>query len=157
VGVHDVQSFSRARVSNEHVGRDNPSGRKGYRFAASVERSVRASADASRDDALAPFRAFVQRRSDLDTLTRDAIHRARHAFEHVRHAEPDYAPAHVGRGFACALAFEASYVDAFCDRDALTLAVRHARQGAALDRTSDEAWSVLAFASHLNRERDKRR
>ena len=87
-------------------------------------------ADASRDDTLAPFRTFIEGRSDLDTLTRDAIHRARQAFEHVLHAEPDYAPAHVGLGFACALALDASYVDAACDRDALTLAVQHARQGA---------------------------
>jgi len=41
---------------------------QGYRFAASVERSVRMCADASRDDTLAPFRAFIQGRSDLDTL-----------------------------------------------------------------------------------------
>jgi DNA-binding winged helix-turn-helix (wHTH) protein/Flp pilus assembly protein TadD len=127
---------------------------RGYRFAASVERSVRVWADAAREDTLAPFRTFIQGRSDLDTLTRDAIHRARQAFAHVLHAEPDYAPAHVGLGFACALAFEASYVETSCDRDALTLAVQHARQGAALDRTSAEAWSVLAFALHLNGERD---
>src|SRR3989442_254060 len=127
---------------------------RGYRFAASVERSVRVWADAAREDTLAPFRTFIQGRSDLDTLTRDAIHRARQAFAHVLHAEPDYAPAHVGLGFACALAFEASYVEASCDRDALTLAVQHARQGAALDRRSAEAWSVLAFALHLNGERD---
>jgi hypothetical protein len=44
-------------------------------------------ADTSRDDTLAPFRAFIQGRSDLDTLTRDAIHRARQAFEHVLHAD----------------------------------------------------------------------
>jgi DNA-binding winged helix-turn-helix (wHTH) protein/Flp pilus assembly protein TadD len=127
---------------------------QGYRFAASVERSVRVCADAARDDTLAPFRAFIHGRSDLDRLTCDAIHRARQAFAHVLHDEPDYAPAHVGLGFACAVAFDASYVDAACDRDALTLAVQHARQGAALDRTSAEAWSVLAFALHLNGERE---
>src|SRR3989442_12185297 len=127
---------------------------RGYRFAASGERSVRVWADAAREDTLGPFRTFIQGRSDLDTLTRDAIHRARQAFAHVLHAEPDYAPAHVGLGFACALAFEASYVETSCDRDALTLAVQHARQGAALDRRSAEAWSMLAFALHLNGERD---
>jgi len=36
----------------------------------------------------------------------------------------------------------------------LTLAAQHARQAAVLDRTSAEAWSVLAFALHLNGERE---
>ena len=134
------QSMSRLRKRPGQTARDacyiETVPNQGYRFAASVERT------------------FIQGRSDLDTLTRDAIHRAPQAFEHVLHAEPDYAPAHVGLGFACALAFEASYVEVSCDREALTLAVQHARQGAALDRTSAEAWSVLAFALHLNGERE---
>ena len=50
---------------------------QGYWFAATVERTVRVCADASRDDTLAPFLACIQGRSDVDTLTRDAIHRAR--------------------------------------------------------------------------------
>jgi hypothetical protein len=48
----------------------------------------------------------VQGRTELDTLDRDAIGRARHAFEDALREAPDYMPAKLGFAMACGLAFE---------------------------------------------------
>jgi DNA-binding winged helix-turn-helix (wHTH) protein len=123
---------------------------RGYRFTAIIERAQRHDPDASLDTPLAPFRAFVQGQADLDTLDRDAILRARRAFEDALRAAPDYAPAHVGLANACSLAFESTRVDIAPDAAALTLAIDHASKGCELAPTWAEAWSTLAFVLFLS-------
>jgi len=59
---------------------------QGYRFVASVERAQPSQPDVAIDTLLAPYRAFVEGRAALETFDRDAIARARQAFESlVRH------------------------------------------------------------------------
>ena len=119
---------------------------RGYRFVATIERAQRQDPDATLDAQLVPFLAFSKGQADLDTLDRDAIVRARRAFEDVLRATPDYVPAHLGLANACALAFESTRVDIAPDTAALQLAIDHARKGCALAPSSAEAWSTLAFA-----------
>jgi DNA-binding winged helix-turn-helix (wHTH) protein/tetratricopeptide (TPR) repeat protein len=118
----------------------------GYRFVAPVERTERLSANPPPGAELAPYRAFLRGRADLHTLNRDAIRRARTAFEEALRSDPDYVPARVGLANACALTFEATRLDATCDRDALRQAIRHARHATTLAPSSGDAWSTLAFA-----------
>jgi len=75
--------------------------RRGYRFAASVERQQARQTDASLDGLLAPYRAFVEGRAALETLDREAVVRARRAFEDALSAAPDYPAAHIGMANAC--------------------------------------------------------
>jgi DNA-binding winged helix-turn-helix (wHTH) protein len=123
---------------------------RGYRFAAVIERAQRHDPDAPLDAQLAPFRTFVQGQADLDTLDRDAILRARRAFEDVLHAAPDYAPAHVGLANAGGLAFESTRIDIVPDVAGLTLAIDHAAKGCELAPAWADAWSTLAFVLCLN-------
>jgi DNA-binding winged helix-turn-helix (wHTH) protein len=127
---------------------------RGYRFAAVIERAQRHDPDASADGRLAPYRAFVQGESDLNTLDRDAILRARRTFEEVLRADPDHALAHIGLANACAYAFESTRADLASDVVALTMALDHAVKGCELAPASADAWSTRAFALCLNGETD---
>jgi DNA-binding winged helix-turn-helix (wHTH) protein len=49
---------------------------KGYRFAATVQRTERQPGETPLEEQLAPYLAFVQGRTELDTLDREAIRRA---------------------------------------------------------------------------------
>jgi len=120
------------------------------RFAAAIERAQRHDPDAPLDAQLAPFRAFVQGQADLDTLDRDAILRARRAFEDVLRATADYAPAHIGLANACGLSFESTRIDIVPDTVALQPAIDHAFKGCELAPAWAEAWSTLAFVLCLN-------
>jgi DNA-binding winged helix-turn-helix (wHTH) protein/Tfp pilus assembly protein PilF len=122
--------------------------RRGYRFGAAVERGKPRQSDASLDVLLAPYRAFVEGRAALETLDREAVTRARDAFEQALRAEPDYPAAHIGMANACILAFESTRADATLDAMALQQAGHHAREGCRLDASSGEAWSTLAFVLH---------
>jgi DNA-binding winged helix-turn-helix (wHTH) protein len=163
-----TQAISRLRKTLESDGNGAPVPRsfsggglietipnRGYRFVAPVERAERHGPNTPPDAELAPYRAFVQGRADLRTLNRDAIRRARTAFQEALRLDPDYAPAHVGLANACALTFEATRVDAVCDLDALHTAIRHARQGTLRSPSSGEAWSTLAFALYLHGETEE--
>jgi DNA-binding winged helix-turn-helix (wHTH) protein len=148
------QAISRLRKT---LGRDEDGTRyietvpnRGYRFGVGTERARRCEPDAPLDAHLAPFRACVQAQDDLDTLDRDAIARARRAFEDVLRAAPDYAAAHVGLANACAFAFESTRADVAPDAAALALAIDHASKGCELAPASAEAWSTLAFVLYLN-------
>ena len=123
---------------------------RGYRFAVPIERAHRHDADDPLEKQLIPFLAFSKGQADLDTLDRDAIVRARRAFEEVLRADPGYAPAHLGLAIASALAFEATRVDIAPDAAALKVAIDHARTGCELAPASADAWSTLAFALCLN-------
>jgi len=122
--------------------------RRGYRFAAAVERRAARESDAALDAMLAPYRAFVDGRAALETLDRDAVTRARDAFAQALRTQPDHPSAHIGMANACILGFESTRADAAPDADALQLAGHHAREGCRLDPSSGEAWSTLAFVLH---------
>jgi len=128
---------------------------EGYRFKPTVEQIRRVAVEsghASLDKELAPFLAFVRGESELDTLDRDAIARAQHAFEEALRDAPGYAQAHVGLAMACGLAFEASITDVEPDRAALERGVRHAEEGCRRDSDCAEAWSALSFVLYLSGE-----
>ncbi len=122
--------------------------RRGYRLAVPVERGQPRHSDAALDALLAPYRAFVEGRAALETLDRDAVSRARQAFEAALRTAPDYAAAHIGMANACVLAFESTRADIAPDIASLRDAARHAREGCRFDPASGEAWSTLAFVLH---------
>jgi len=122
--------------------------RRGYRFTAEVARGAARHSDAALDALLAPYRAFVDGRAALETLDRDAVTRAREAFEQALRAEPNDASVHIGMANACILGFEATRADTAPNLDALREAGHHAREGCRLDPSSGEAWSTLAFVLH---------
>src|SRR5262245_64979989 len=49
------------------------------------------------------------------------------------------------RSNACAMRFEMTRTDAEPNRDALTVAMEHAREACRLDQGSGEAWATLGF------------
>lgn len=122
--------------------------RRGYRFNAAVERHQARHSDDALDSLLTPYRAFVEGRAALETLDRDAITRARQAFQHALVTAPDHPSAHIGMANACILGFESTRADLAPDADALKQAGRHALEGCRLDPTSGEAWGTLAFVLH---------
>jgi DNA-binding winged helix-turn-helix (wHTH) protein len=122
--------------------------RRGYRFSAAVERHHARQSDDTLDSLLAPYRAFVEGRAALETLDRDAIARARQAFEQALVTAPDHPSAHIGMANACVLGFESTRTDASPDIAALRQAGHHAREGCRLEPGSGEAWSTLAFVLH---------
>jgi len=122
--------------------------RRGYRFGAPVQRGQPRHSDADLDALLAPYRAFVEGRAALETLDREAVGRAREAFDAALRAAPDYSAAHIGMANACVLAFESTRTDSVRDTSTLGQAVHHAREGCRLDPGSGEAWSTLAFVLH---------
>jgi DNA-binding winged helix-turn-helix (wHTH) protein/Tfp pilus assembly protein PilF len=125
--------------------------RHGYRFTAPVEQAERDGANVLLSAQLGPYEAFVQGRVELDTLDRDAIQRARHAFEEALREAPSYTPAHIGLAMACGLAFDAA-PEATRDTATLAQGIRHARTACLLAPASGEAWITLAFVFHLNGE-----
>jgi DNA-binding winged helix-turn-helix (wHTH) protein len=119
--------------------------RRGYRFTASVTKSAAREDDASLDSLLAPHRAFLQGRADLESLGYHAVVHAREVFEQVILQAADYAPAHVGLANAIALGFEATRADRPPDPGALKQALHHAREACRLDPSSAEAWATLGL------------
>jgi DNA-binding winged helix-turn-helix (wHTH) protein len=120
--------------------------RRGYRFAAAVERRASRETDAGLDALLAPHRAFVEGRAALETLEAGQISRALEVFERAVAAVPEYAAAHVGLATACLMRFEATRADPAPDASALTRAVHHARDACRLEPSWAEAWATLGFA-----------
>jgi tetratricopeptide (TPR) repeat protein len=119
--------------------------RRGYRFTASVTKAAAREDDTSLDALLAPHRAFIQGRADLESLGYHAVVHAREVFEQVIHQADDYAPAHVGLANAIALGFEAMRADRRPDPAALQQALHHAREACRLDASSAEAWATLGL------------
>lgn len=120
---------------------------EGYRFAATPEPRA-PSASLVVDPLLAPYRDFVDGRTGLERLDRDAVARARRAFADGLRQVPDDALAHIGLANACVLHFESTRADVEPDTEALLEAHRHAREGCQLDPLSGDAWSTLGFVRH---------
>jgi DNA-binding winged helix-turn-helix (wHTH) protein/cytochrome c-type biogenesis protein CcmH/NrfG len=119
--------------------------RRGYRFTATVARSVARATDASLDALLAPHRAWLEGRAALETLERAQIVRARELFEQLLPASPDERVMHIGLANAYAMQFETTRVDEAPDIVALNKAADHAREACRLDADSGEAWATLGF------------
>lgn len=119
--------------------------RQGYRFAGDVTRSVSRTSDEGLAALLAPHRAFLEGRAQLETLDRDAVVRAASVFADIVAAAPHHAPAHVGLANALALRFESTRTDDEPDVAALQKAAGHAREACRLDAGSSEAWATLAL------------
>jgi DNA-binding winged helix-turn-helix (wHTH) protein len=119
--------------------------RRGYRFAADVTRSEARETDDALEALLAPHRMWIEGRAALETLERDQIVRARDVFERVVAQVPEQAPAHVGLANACAMQFEMTRSGPVPDRQALQIALTHAREACRLDTQYGEAWATLGF------------
>jgi DNA-binding winged helix-turn-helix (wHTH) protein len=119
--------------------------RRGYRFRLPVTSTTARESDDTLSALLKPYRMFVEGRAAIETLERDAVHRAAEAFEQVLALAPDYAPGHIGLANAAALAFDSTRSNVVPDADALRRAVHHAREACRLDTDSGEAWATLAF------------
>jgi DNA-binding winged helix-turn-helix (wHTH) protein/cytochrome c-type biogenesis protein CcmH/NrfG len=119
--------------------------RQGYRFAGEVRRSVSRTTDEGLAALLAPHRAFIEGRAQLETLDRDAVGRAAAVFADIVAAAPHHAPAHIGLANALALRFESTRTADEPDVAALQTAAGHAREACRLDAGSSEAWATLAL------------
>ncbi len=119
--------------------------RRGYRFCGAVTRTEVRTSDEELAAMLAPYRAWVEGRVALETLERDAVLRARHAFETAVAKAPELAFAHLGLANACVMSFESTRADELPDTDTLARAGHHAREACRLDAQSGEAWATLAL------------
>jgi DNA-binding winged helix-turn-helix (wHTH) protein len=119
--------------------------RRGYRLTGAAERRIARATDESLDLLMAPHRAWLEGRAALETLEAEHIARAHRDFGQVLEAFPDHSMAHVGLANACAMRYEMTRADAEPDRDALTRAMHHAREGCRLDPGAAEAWATLGF------------
>ena len=116
---------------------------RGYRVSVPVARVVARAEDAALEALLAPHRAFIEGRTALETLDREAVVVAQRVFEGILEVMPDYGPAHVGLANALALRFESTRSGETPDREALAGALHHAREACRLDSSSGEAWATL--------------
>ena len=119
--------------------------RRGYRFAANVQRTERREPDEGLEGLLAPHRAWIEGRAALETLERSQIVHARAVFERVIAQVPDQAAAHVGLANAGVMQFEMTRSDHTPDAAALAVAFRHAREACRLDPQYGEGWATLGF------------
>jgi len=147
-----ISALRRALTSSDEQSYIQTVPRQGYRFIGTVARRTARQTDEALDSLLLPHRAWLEGRAAIETLGRAQASQARHTFESVLAATPDYAPAYVGLANACAFEFEATRADPEPDRDALAAALRHARDACRIDPDSAEAWATLGFVLHLSRE-----
>jgi hypothetical protein len=110
---------------------------------APVERAMRDGIDAP----LAPFRAVRQTRTELETLDRAGIRRARQTLEEAVRDAPDYVAAHVGLAIACGFLFKASTPDAQPDAAAPELGIQQGRDACAMAPQSGKPGARLASCS----------
>lgn len=124
--------------------------RRGYRFVAPVDLRVRAepataAAVETQVQSLEAYRAWMQGRLQLETLTLSALPSAADSFEQAVALAPRDALAHVGLANARLMQFEATRA---ADRPEPALreeALREVREALALDSASAEGWATLAF------------
>jgi DNA-binding winged helix-turn-helix (wHTH) protein/Flp pilus assembly protein TadD len=119
--------------------------RRGYRFAAAVQKAERREPIEALDVLLAPHRAWIEGRAALETLERSQIVHARDVFERVLTQVPDQASAHVGLANAGVMQFEMTRSERSPDTAALAMAAEHAREACRLDSGYGEAWATLGF------------
>jgi len=119
--------------------------RQGYRFTGDVQRVAPRATDDTLEALIAPYRAFVEGRAALESLSVDRVIEASRAFNTVLAATPDNAAAHIGMATSYAMRFEMTRADLAPDLDALAAATNHARESCRLDPRYGEAWATLGF------------
>ena len=119
--------------------------RQGYRFTGDVLRVTPRATDDTLEALIAPYRAFVEGRAALESLSVDRVIEAARAFDTVLAASPDNAAAHIGMATSYAMRFEMTRADPAPDLDALAAATNHARESCRLDPNYGEAWATLGF------------
>lgn len=121
--------------------------RRGYRFTATVTRSVHRESDEGLMALLAPHSAWLEGRSILETLDRARVTAAEDAFQRALAALPDAAPPHIGLANACMFRFESTRWHDAPDVASLQRAMVHAREACRLDPGLAESWATLGFVS----------
>lgn len=119
--------------------------RQGYRFTGGVARLASRVSDDALEALVAPFRAFVEGRAALESLSTDGVMEAARAFDRVLASSPDNPAAHVGMATANAMRFEMTRADLAPALDSLAAAANHAREACRLDPQYGEAWATLGF------------
>lgn len=124
--------------------------RRGYRFIGQVQVRERADAAgtapaAGAGDPLEPYRAWLQGRLHLETLSSAALPDALASFEHAVTLSPRDALLRTGLANARFLLYETTRARNVPDRTLLDRAIADARQACALDASLGEAWGTLAF------------
>jgi len=119
--------------------------RQGYRFTGDVQRVTPRATDDTLEALIAPYRAFVEGRAALESLSVDRVVEASRAFNTVLAASPDNAAAHIGMATSYAMRFEMTRADPAPDLDSLAAATNHARESCRLDPRYGEAWATLGF------------
>ena len=119
--------------------------RQGYRFSGPVQRLTPRASDDTLDALIAPYRAFVEGRAALESLSVDRVIDAARAFDRMLTASPENAAAHVGMATCNVMRFEMTRADPEPALDALAAAGNHAREACRLDPQYGEAWATLGF------------
>jgi DNA-binding winged helix-turn-helix (wHTH) protein len=119
--------------------------RQGYRFSGPVQRLTPRASDGTLDALIAPYRAFVEGRAALESLSVDRVIDAARAFDRMLAASPENAAAHVGMATCNVMRFEMTRADPQPALDALAAASNHAREACRLDPRYGEAWATLGF------------
>jgi DNA-binding winged helix-turn-helix (wHTH) protein len=119
--------------------------RQGYRFAGEVRRQTPRASDDALDALIAPYRAFVEGRAALESLSVGRVIEAARAFDRMLAASPENAAAHVGMATCNIMRFEMTRADPEPALDALAAAANHAREACRLDPQYGEAWATLGF------------
>jgi DNA-binding winged helix-turn-helix (wHTH) protein len=119
--------------------------RQGYRFSGPVQRLTPRASDDTLDALIAPYRAFVEGRAALESLSVDRVIDAARAFDRMLAASPENAAAHVGMATCNVMRFEMTRADPQPALDALAAASNHAREACRLDPRYGEAWATLGF------------
>lgn len=118
--------------------------RRGYVFVAPVRR-IEPPAQVEVESLLEPYRACLEGRVALQTLTREEILRARGIYQNLATQYPDRAAYHGGLAMACALVFESTRADVNPDIETLTVALSHARTACQLNPAVAEPFATLGF------------
>jgi DNA-binding winged helix-turn-helix (wHTH) protein len=119
--------------------------RQGYRFSGAVQRLTPRASDDTLDGLIAPFRAFVEGRAALESLSVDRVIDAARAFDRMLATSSENAAAHVGMATCNVMRFEMTRADPEPALDALAAASNHAREACRLDPRYGEAWATLGF------------
>lgn len=116
--------------------------RRGYVFGAET-RPIEPASQADVEALLAPYRACLEGRLALETLTRTEILRARDIYQFLVTQYPARATYRVGLAMACTLIYESTRADPAPDRASLAVAEVNARMACELSPRSAEASATL--------------
>jgi DNA-binding winged helix-turn-helix (wHTH) protein len=122
--------------------------KRGYEFAAPVERVAQQTTEEAIEETFDTFRAFVNGRAALESLDIERVNQALATFERLVREHPALFRAHLALAVACFLAFESTRATRTPDTGRLKQAEHHARCATRLNDTSADAWGTLALVKH---------